>query len=551
MSEKFYPPEPRDPTVRQAPTPPPEASSEDFDALLRSALPELPPQDVVREVTPLGGTVRLITWGLTLSSVTLNIGTLLPLLMRVSGTLLCLIGFRRLRRENGWFRACYGLAILRLALDWAGELRQTTLLRPPAALETAVLAVSVLALLALSFCLWRGLLAARRKAGQPPKATAAGALCLWYAILFGVLFLAGGTVTGWFVWLPLLLYLVLLWRLFRLGREMEDSRYVLDPAPVRLTDGKLALLLLTAAAVLALCGYTFFTRLPMDWQPDTPVSQEAEAIRQELRDLNFPEEVLQDLSEEDLLACQGATRVVVQQKLEELDGDALGVDRYTGDWRTIAEDWGKGRYDLLSTGVAVQLPAEDGELRWRLFHHFLWVEPRRHPSADCLRLVSPSFIDGQGYDIGAAWRQDSDCTGRLLYEEEGVTLTAPYAVLERESWREETAFGWTSGSTDYFAEFSLPDMAENARGYLSYTVCGPGELETYKMESWFCYYGIKNWPFFPAATSRESWRQDSWNARDRYYSMLDMLQFWSVYQTPDGRDDSPIHDPYHSRDDWN
>ena len=129
MSEKFYPPEDRDPTAFQAPAP--EAPSEDFDALLRSALPELPPQDVVREVTPLGGTVKLITWGLTLCSVTLNIGSLLPLLMRVSGTLLCLIGFRRLRRENGWFRACYGLAVLRLALDWAGELRQTTLLRPP------------------------------------------------------------------------------------------------------------------------------------------------------------------------------------------------------------------------------------------------------------------------------------------------------------------------------------------------------------------------------------------------------------------------------------
>lgn len=545
MSEKFYPPEDRDPTAFQAPAP--EAPSEDFDALLRSALPELPPQDVVREVTPLGGTVKLITWGLTLCSVTLNIGSLLPLLMRVSGTLLCLIGFRRLRRENGWFRACYGLAVLRLALDWAGELRQTTLLRPPEALETAVLAVSVLALLALSFCLWRGLLTARRKAGQPPRATAAGALCLWYAVLFGVLFLAGGTVTGWFIWLPLLLYLVLLWRLFRLGREMEDSRYVLDPAPVRLTDGKLALLLLTAAAVLALCGYTFFTRLPMDWQPDAPVSQEAEAIRQELRDLNFLEEVLRDLSEEDLLACQGATRVIVQQKLENLDGDALGVDRYTGDWRTIAEDWGKGRYDLLSTGVAVQLPAEDGELRWRLFHHFLWVEPRRHPSADCLRLMP---VERENSD-GAAWRQDSDCTGRLLYEEDGVTLTAPYAVLERESWQEENAFGWTSSSTDHFAEFSLPDMAENARGYLTHSIRGPAELETYVVDSWFYYYGVKNWPFFPAATSRESWRQDSWNARDHYYNMQDMLQFWGVYQTPDGRDDSPIHDPYHSRDDWN
>lgn len=215
MSEKFSPREDRDPTASQTPTPPPDAPSEDFDALLRSALPELPPQDVVREVTPLGGTVKLITWGLTLCSVTLNIGSLLPFLMRVSGTLLCLIGFRRLRRENGWFRACYGLAILHLAL---------------------------------SFCLWRGLLAARRKTGQPPK----------------------------------------------------------------------------AAAILALCGYTFFTRLPMDWQPDAPVSQEAEAIRRELRDLNFPEEVLRDLSEEDLLACRGAIRVIVQQKLEDLDGDALG-----------------------------------------------------------------------------------------------------------------------------------------------------------------------------------------------------------------------------------
>ena len=80
MSEKFYPPEDRDLTASQAPTP--EAPSEDFDALLRSALPELPPQDVVREVTPLGRTVKLITWGLTLCSVTLNLPRGEPFMMR-------------------------------------------------------------------------------------------------------------------------------------------------------------------------------------------------------------------------------------------------------------------------------------------------------------------------------------------------------------------------------------------------------------------------------------------------------------------------------------
>ena len=36
-------------------------------------------------------------------------------------------------------------------------------------------------------------------------------------------------------------------------------------------------------------------------------------------------------------------------------------------------------------------------------------------------------------------------------------------------------------------------MAENARGYLTYSIWGPAELETYVVDSWFYYYGVKNW----------------------------------------------------------
>ncbi len=93
---------------------------------------------------------------------------------------------------------------------------------------------------------------------------------------------------------------------------------------------------------------------------------------------------------------------------------------------------------------------------------------------------------GQGYDISAAWRQDSDCTGRLLYEEEGVSPTAPYAVLERRAGGRRLPSAGPAAPR--LLRRVLPAGHGGERPCLSYRV--PGEPETYKMESWFCYYGI-------------------------------------------------------------
>ena len=87
----------------------------EFDALLESAAPELPPDDVARDVTPWRRAIGNILGGSAMCSITLNFFCLNYLLPTI-GVILQLLGFRPLRRENGWFRACWLLAVLRAAL---------------------------------------------------------------------------------------------------------------------------------------------------------------------------------------------------------------------------------------------------------------------------------------------------------------------------------------------------------------------------------------------------------------------------------------------------
>ena len=87
----------------------------EFDALLASAAPELPPDDVARDVTPWRRAIGNILGGSAMCSITLSFFCLNYLLPTI-GVILQLLGFRPLRRENRWFRACWLLAVLRAAL---------------------------------------------------------------------------------------------------------------------------------------------------------------------------------------------------------------------------------------------------------------------------------------------------------------------------------------------------------------------------------------------------------------------------------------------------
>ena len=145
-----------------------------FDALLAQSVDELPPEEIVADVTPWRRAMERVLFGLALCMVTLNFWCLNYLLPAI-GTVLLLLGFRALRRENPWLGGCFVCAVLRTACVFPSLILNTTIL-PGDACRSAAAAVSAALMLALLLCFWQGLRAVRRKAGLPAQGGGAGAL---------------------------------------------------------------------------------------------------------------------------------------------------------------------------------------------------------------------------------------------------------------------------------------------------------------------------------------------------------------------------------------
>ena len=190
----------------------------------------------------------------------------------------------------------------------------------------------------------------------------------------------------------------------------------------------------------------------MDWTLVDPVEDpQALEIQTQLKDLGYPAEALADLTQEDLLACEGAWLVVVEEAdLPVNEGRTVTYDEY-GITRT------ERVYDtreLHLTTVAVRLP-EQGQA-WRVFHHFRFTTSPGFPGTEAVEI----FADTMG-TWGWLPRSERQGTGRLLYDRQGQTYTTSYTTLE---WVEE------NGNTFLRGTFSLPENGTNQRGYLAYEV---------------------------------------------------------------------------------
>ena len=476
------------------------AGDAEFDRLLESGLPDPPPDEVARAVNPWRRMMEQLAGGLALTGITFQFAGLqywLPAL----GTLLCLLAFRALRRENPWLRAGWALSAVRTGAVWVVLILNAFLWRETPAGQTVLTALSgvgLLTQLGQLVCLWQGLDRVRRAAGSP-RGTGAGWLVVWYAGLYG---LALVQYSGLVIALVLVgLYGLLLANLYRLGQAMETAGYALHPAPARLPD-RAVTGLLAAVLVLGLAaGYAFGGRLPMDWQPADPSRDpQAAAVRQELAALGFPEEVLADLTDEEVLACQGAKRLVVSQR--ELPLTDFGIQGRQGALRSI--------------GVAVELPGE--RERWTLFQHFRWTQPAPWWGTECLQLLPVYDLLPEG------WAQAAPVTGRLLCEQNGQTMTAPYGYLGAQSYTAQSVFWGEEQRRDVFAAFSMPRSAENRRGYLTYTV--EEVSDGWIVDSWLNYIHQTSAFRYPACSALEACQTGNTGLGSGFSLLQDALQFY-------------------------
>ena len=231
-----------------------------------------------------------------------------------------------------------------------------------------------------------------------------------------------------------------------------------------------------AGAVLAGIAAVSLTCSPlsMDWQPVDPAEHsQVEALEAELLELGFPEEVLRDLTLEDILACQGAVRVVSKAVQKEAD------DYYNTNTPKV-------------TSVAVELAGE--RERWRTFHHFALQElPRRGTYSIQLW---PAWHIYEGWSPSG-----TPVTGRVLWDSGGVTRASPYFFLDSETYTSDTIFWGPQTSTDVFASFSLPGGGEHHRGYVCYEAAQ--QRDGYIIDSWFNFVQPTGFFQYPVRSAQE------------------------------------------------
>lgn len=161
----------------------------------------------------------------------------------------------------------------------------------------------------------------------------------------------------------------------------------------------------------------------------------------QLTELGFPADVLADMSDSDILACEGAQEVIVQR-----DG---GVD-----WN-----------NLCVCHVLVRLPDDN----WQLVQHFAWRESPGFYGTEAIQLWPAWHLD-------AGWAQESGVTGRVLYDRDGETYVSDYHSVSEE---------YHNGLVGVYLSFAFPNSGENQRGYITYRTKNVDER--WLFDSWFNY----------------------------------------------------------------
>jgi hypothetical protein len=478
---------------------------QEFERLLEHNVPQVPPEDVVREVTPWRQAMNRVLAGLALCTLTLNFLCLNYILPAV-GLVLSLLGFRALRRENRWFLGCLVLTAVRCVYTFPYLVLRATILpsvSSPPWVDQALTAAQVIAPFLTFFCLWRGLRAVQEKAGLPPRAGSAAALLVWYALLC---LLGAVQYSGWILGGAMIVaYLLILYSLYRLSKELEETGYAIRPAPVRVADGRVAAALVTVLLAGLVCGYLFGDSYSMDWSAvETSEQTQVEDEKAHLLDLGFPENVLNDLSPEDIAACQGALQVVVHVS-----------DETIPDSRASLTNSVKVPDQLRMTAVGVQIPGDPET--WIVFHHFLWLTDPGFFGTECLQLW-PTYSNSQ------SWTSGSPVTGRVLYDRDGTTFTAPYAFLGQQTFTSSSFFWGEQTRTDIFAAFSMPRRGENYRGYVAYSTTAI--QEGYLLNSWANYTHQRTWLQYPVMTAMEKRMTDSSSDAGAFVTVQDALQLF-------------------------
>ncbi len=489
----------------------------DFENLLELSLSDEPPKDIVKGVTPWRKSMNRTLIGLALTTVHFNLFYLNYILPLV-GSILVILGLRVLRKENKWFGGCFVLSVVYFC-SFAFLLILKTTIFQQELLDNSQLVTcfGILIVFIQLICLWRGLSSVKKKSGLSPRVKEGEVLVIWYIVLFC---LAQINYKGRIIpWIMLISYVLIFRALYKLSKELDTAGYTIKTTDVKIRDcylvSAIALALITAGA----CGYIFFNSYPMVWSEVIPTEQsEVEEIKAHLISLDFPEYVLNDLTNEEILNLKGALQVVSDVIDKPVNKGRRETKHYNIAGHEYDETWTVFDVkEIRITGVGVQVPGE--KQKWIIIHHFLWTTNPGFHGTEVIQLRPASWEDAD------RWTPARDITGRVLYDNMGKTFVSDYSSLGYQNYITESKFFGTQENNEIIGTFSLPRKGSNHRGYVLYST---EEIQDpYMIYSNFIYTHQRLWLQYPVVTAEEKIKRDGWQGLGTFATVMDKLAFYS------------------------
>ena len=426
-------------------------NSDNIDQILAAAIDKtVIPEASAGRINPWKHQMRFVLWGLVISVVLIGTPQAAGTVQQAVGIILMLTGLRSFRRENKFFFAAWILTICRALLFTCVTAVDASVYRETfhaSAAGRLIDWIPAAVLAGIMICLWQALRTEFHKAGQPADTGGFVIQLLIMAIAvftyifrmqlpFAVILLLFAAVISAFVFI------------LKIPQKLESAGYFIKTAPVQVSNTVHIVILSCVFIVIVAASGILWSGYTMNWtRTEASMNKGDRAVLVEkLADLEIPERIIEDLSDDDLAQCQNAVR----------------ADVLKDDWYFSAARSSDTKH-MRVTRVLIALNEE--ATAWKVIHHFCWVSDQRFSGNDAIRM-EPAYLQPVK---GIAPK--GDVTGRLLYtDQSGAVYEAPFAILEFDQSPQPPIDFGNQTPPSYYAAFSWPKQGSDCRCYLSYCV---------------------------------------------------------------------------------
>ncbi len=444
--------------------------------------PDLSVENVVKSVTPWTEAIKKAFVGMILRNVRLEF-LLLDEILPSIGLILVVMGMSSLKKENKWFNACYVLSLIEtvfhlVSLGVKSTIYNNTITNSAPWVFVMLLGVAVS--FASLFCLWKAICQVQVKAGLQPHCKSLIVLMCWSAVIVVLSFYK---TVSWLTGVVLLVsYIAIIICLIKTTKEIGMAGYVITPAPINRMNTVLPVLLSCFMIATPMITYTLYGQYDMNWieVTETSSSNEVTDTKNKLIGLGFPQDVLNDLSDDDILTCKDAVYVSTEAREISYGGIFDSNDA-----------------KLILSNVAIKL--SDGN--WEIFHHFRWNGNRNFYGTELMSLWPAYYKDYSA--------RNSKFRGALFCDINEKSYEADYVTLTEETYVSNSIFFGKQEETKIFGEFSLPRNGKNCRGYIAY---GIDVYNTGRNFNIVTEYSFPNYPSFPVLTAMEYEKSGAWES---------------------------------------